>query len=169
MSQAPSPVTIELEPADNQRLANLCGPFDEHLRLIEKRLGVDINSRGNIFAIEGDPEATSAARRVIRKLFRQTEREVLTSALVNLSLQASGLDEPDDDQADVGIRTRRGLIRARGPNQRRYLERISRDDVNFGVGPAAVWPTGVRTVVFDLSLRCCTSGYVMRRLPDPSP
>jgi len=141
MNQATSPVTIELDPADNQRLANLCGPFDEHLRLIEKRLGVNINSRGNIFAIEGDPEATRATRRVLRKLFRQTEREVLTSALVNLSLQASGLDEPDDDQSDVGIRTRRGLIRARGPNQRRYLERISRDDVNFGVGPAGTGKT----------------------------
>ena len=137
MNQPASPVTIELEPADNQRLANLCGPFDEHLRLIEKRLGVDINSRGNIFAIEGEPEATQAARRVLRKLFRQTEREVLTPALVNLGLQASGLDEADEDPgADVSIRTRRGLVRARGPNQRRYLERISRNDVNFGIGPA---------------------------------
>jgi len=141
MNQAASPVTIELEPADNQRLANLCGPFDEHLRLIEKRLGVDINSRGNIFAIEGEPDASRAARRVIRKLFRQTEREVLTSSLVNLSLQASGLDEPEDEQAEVAIRTRRGLIRARGPNQRRYLERIARDDVNFGVGPAGTGKT----------------------------
>ena len=141
MNQAASPVTIELEPADNQRLANLCGPFDEHLRLIEKRLGVDINSRGNIFAIEGEPDATRAARRVIRKLFRQTEREVLTSSLVNLSLQASGLDEGEEDQAEVSIRTRRGLIRARGPNQRRYLERIARDDVNFGVGPAGTGKT----------------------------
>ena len=141
MNQAASPVTIELEPADNQRLANLCGPFDEHLRLIEKRLGVDINSRGNIFAIEGEPDASRAARRVISKLFRQTEREVLTSSLVNLSLQASGLDEAEEEQAEVSIRTRRGLIRARGPNQRRYLERIARDDVNFGVGPAGTGKT----------------------------
>jgi phosphate starvation-inducible PhoH-like protein len=142
MSAPDSAVTIELEPADNQRLANLCGPFDEHLRLIENRLGVDISSRGNLFAIEGEPDATRAARRVLRKLFRQTEREVLTPALVNLGLQASGLDEEADDAAaEVAIRTRRGLIRARGPNQRRYLERISRNDVNFGVGPAGTGKT----------------------------
>ncbi|MDT8409050.1 MAG: PhoH family protein [Wenzhouxiangellaceae bacterium] len=141
MNQTAAPVTIELEPADNQRLANLCGPFDENLRMIEKRLGVDINSRGNIFAIEGDPEASQSARRVLRKLFRQTEREVLTPALVNLTLQASGLDEAEEHQPEVGIRTRRGLIRARGPNQRRYLERIARDDVNFGVGPAGTGKT----------------------------
>jgi len=141
MNHTETPVTIELEPADNQRLANLCGPLDEHLRLIENRLGVDINTRGNIFAIEGEPEATRAARRVLRKLFRQTEREVLTPALVNLSLQASGLDETEEHAADVGIRTRRGMIRARGPNQRRYLERIANNDVNFGVGPAGTGKT----------------------------
>ena len=135
------PVTLELEPADNERLANLCGPFDEHLRLIEKRLGVDINARGNLIAIQGEPDATGAARRVLRKLFRQTEREVLTPALVNLSLQASGLDEPEEGERETVIRTKRGLIRARGPNQRRYLERIANNDINFGVGPAGTGKT----------------------------
>jgi phosphate starvation-inducible PhoH-like protein len=31
---------IVLEPADNIRLANLCGQFDEHLRQIERRLDI---------------------------------------------------------------------------------------------------------------------------------
>ncbi|MDX1626387.1 MAG: PhoH family protein, partial [Wenzhouxiangellaceae bacterium] len=138
---AESAVTMELEPADNDRLANLCGPFDEHLRLIEKRLGVEISARGNIFAIEGDRDATKAARRVLRRLFRQTEREVLTPALVNLGLQESGLGEPDEAVPETVIRTKRGMIRARGPNQRRYLERIGTNDVNFGVGPAGTGKT----------------------------
>lgn len=141
MSATAVPVTIELEPADNQRLANLCGPFDEHIKLIEQRLGVAIHTRGNLFAIEGEVDASRNARRVLRKLFRQTEREVLTPALVNLSLQAAGLDEPDEAEAEIAIRTRRGLVRARGPNQRRYLERIRTHDVNFGVGPAGTGKT----------------------------
>ncbi len=141
MATSTQPVTLELEPADNERLANLCGPFDEHLRLIEKRLGVSVNARGNLFAIEGEADATGAARRVLRKLFRQTEREVLTPALVNLSLQASGLDEAEDGERETVIRTKRGLIRARGPNQRRYLERIANNDINFGVGPAGTGKT----------------------------
>ncbi|MBY6205382.1 PhoH family protein [Halomonas denitrificans] len=141
MAASTQPVTLELEPADNERLANLCGPFDEHLRLIEKRLGVSVNARGNLFAIEGEADATGAARRVLRKLFRQTEREVLTPALVNLSLQASGLDEAEDGERETVIRTKRGLIRARGPNQRRYLERIANHDINFGVGPAGTGKT----------------------------
>ena len=36
--------SIELEPADNERLANLCGPLDEHLRELERRLAVTISN-----------------------------------------------------------------------------------------------------------------------------
>src|SRR6056297_657602 len=142
MSTAETALTLELEPADNERLANLCGHLDDHLRLIEKRLGVSIAGRGNVFSVQGQTDAVQAGRRVLRKLYRQTEREILTPALVNLQLQQSGLDEQGggDDQ-EVVIRTRRGLIRGRGPNQKRYLERIARSDVNFGVGPAGTGKT----------------------------
>jgi phosphate starvation-inducible protein PhoH and related proteins len=134
-------VTLELEPVDNDRLANLCGHLDDHLRLIEKRLGVSIAARGNIFSVEGEADATQAARRVLRQLYRQAESEILTPATVNLHLQQSGLDEPEAEEAEVGIRTRRGMIRGRGPNQRRYLQRIAECDVNFGVGPAGTGKT----------------------------
>jgi len=142
MSTPESALTLELEPADNERLANLCGHLDDHLRLIEKRLGIAIAGRGNVFSVQGQTDAVQAGRRVLRKLYRQTEREILTPALVNLQLQQSGLDEQGGgaDQ-EVLIRTRRGLIRGRGPNQKRYLERIAASDVNFGVGPAGTGKT----------------------------
>ena len=38
---------VLLAPADNIRLVELCGPLDEHLRLIESRLGVEVRRRGN--------------------------------------------------------------------------------------------------------------------------
>ncbi len=142
MSATASTVILELEPADNERLANLCGQMDEHLRLIERRLGVSIAARGNIFSIQGEPDSISGGRRVLRKLYRQAEREILTPMLVNLQLQQAGLDEAEADaDTEVSIRTRRGLIRGRGPNQKRYLERIATNDVNFGVGPAGTGKT----------------------------
>ena len=137
---AAAALTLELEPSDNERLANLCGTLDDHLRLIEKRLGISISARGNLFSLEGDVDAIQAGRRVLRKLYRQAEREILTPALVNLQLQQAGLDE-DESALEVSIQTRRGLIRGRGPNQKRYLERIAAHDVNFGVGPAGTGKT----------------------------
>src|SRR6478672_8531317 len=54
----PEPHSSEfaLEPADPERLANLTGAFDGHLRMIELRMGVEVANRGNIFRISG-PEA----------------------------------------------------------------------------------------------------------------
>ncbi len=140
VSAAETALTLELEPDDNERLANLCGQLDDHLRLIEKRLGISIAARGNLFRLEGEVDAVQAGRRVLRKLYRQAEREILTPALVNLQLQQAGLEE-DESAVEVAIQTRRGMIRGRGPNQKRYLERIAANDVSFGVGPAGTGKT----------------------------
>ena len=44
---------FELGPSDNTRLANLCGPLDENLRLLETRLDVRIHRRGDTFRVSG--------------------------------------------------------------------------------------------------------------------
>ena len=139
-ASAATTLTLDIEAADNERLANLCGQFDEHLQLIEKRLGIAIAARGGLFNLEGEADAIKAGRRVLRQLYRQTDQEVLTPALVNLQLQAAELGEAED-ATEVNIQTRRGVIRGRGPNQKRYLEAIARHDINFGVGPAGTGKT----------------------------
>lgn len=134
-----------MEPADNARLANLCGHLDEHLRQIERRLGVEINNRGHQFRVIGESAAIPVTVAVLEALYRNTRDETLTPASVHLTLQEAGADalvdelEPDTDE--VLIRTRRGLIRGRGPNQQRYLWSIKHHDLNFGVGPAGTGKT----------------------------
>ncbi|NNJ65244.1 MAG: phosphate starvation-inducible protein PhoH, partial [Xanthomonadales bacterium] len=59
-------LSLQLEPADTLRLANLCGQFDEHLKQIETRLGVEIFCRGNLFAIEGAERSARSARRLLQ-------------------------------------------------------------------------------------------------------
>ena len=138
-------LTLELEPADTLRLANLCGQFDEHLKQIESRIGVDIFCRGNLFTIEGPEKASRAASRLLQRLYRLSESEVLTPDVINLHLQTSGITELGDQQGEeddgVAVKTRRGIIRGRGPNQRAYLSNITRHAINFGVGPAGTGKT----------------------------
>ena len=144
-SDHPSALDLTLEPADNQRLANLCGQFDEHLRQLERRLGVEINNRGRHFNVIGDSRSTQAAIEVLRGLYAATEEEVLTPQRVHLFLQDSGVDalltreQQGDDEAS--LRLRRGVIRGRGPNQARYLRNIITHDLSFGVGPAGTGKT----------------------------
>ncbi len=146
MNETPDTLDLRLEPADNVRLANLCGQFDEHLRQIERRLGVEVNNRGNLFRIIGDGEAVRAAGEVLRGLYEAAVNETLTPAGVHLFLQESGiealLEEEQAQAADqVSIRTKRGVIRGRGPNQQLYLKRILTHDINFGIGPAGTGKT----------------------------
>ncbi|MBL8258837.1 MAG: PhoH family protein [Candidatus Competibacteraceae bacterium] len=144
-SVSPKFQDLLLEPADNERLAQLCGQLDEHLRQIERRLGVEINNRGHQFRVIGEPQAVAVAVAVLEALYRATQNEVLTPAQVHLFLQEAGADGLLEDEGaaadEVVIRTRRGLIRGRGPNQQRYLWNIQHHDLNFGVGPAGTGKT----------------------------
>src|SRR5690348_1372939 len=80
-----------LDPEDNARLANLCGSFDEHLRQIELRLGVEINHRGGIFQVIGEDAPVRVAEKVLRSLYATTSDESLTGARINLHLADSGI------------------------------------------------------------------------------
>ncbi|SFN20347.1 PhoH family protein [Dokdonella immobilis] len=134
-----------LAPDDGERLSNLVGPFDEHLRQIEMRLGVEIANRGNVFRVIGDERPVQLASRVLHRLYAMTESEVLTAAQINLHLQESGIEAIAEEMAEgvqeVSIKVKRGTIKGRGPNQARYLHAIATHDINFGIGPAGTGKT----------------------------
>jgi len=142
----PASLDIALEPADNNRLANLCGQFDEHLRHLERRLGVEINNRGNLFQVIGDEKATKVTYRLLKKLYAATEKESLSPQSIHLYLQDSAITSlqesaTETSDSEIVISTQKSLIKGRGPNQHRYLANILSHDVNFGIGPAGTGKT----------------------------
>ena len=142
---------LVLEPADNERLANLCGQFDEHLRQIEQRLDVEINNRGNQFRVVGSAEAALASEAVLRSLYQDTVNGLLDPQRVHMALseatmpapEASPEDavEPQGSADDPVIRTPKKLIRPRGTNQRGYVRQMQAFDLTFGIGPAGTGKT----------------------------
>ena len=133
-----------LDPADSERLANLAGPFDGHLRQIELRLGVEIANRGNVFRVSGGEDAVDSAERLLRTLYAEADDTVFDSHAIHLRLNAANLDHVDDagyQPQEVAVRVRRGTIRGRGANQARYLHAIASHDINFGIGPAGTGKT----------------------------
>ncbi|MGH8145652.1 MAG: PhoH family protein [Rhodanobacteraceae bacterium] len=145
MTDALTQHDFTLEPDDNERLANLCGPFDEHLRQIELRLGVEINNRGNVFRVIGEEPAVHSGERVLRALYAATADESLDGRKINTRLSEAGVDALAESQAEaaqeVTVKVKRGTIRGRGPNQVRYLHAIATHDINFGIGPAGTGKT----------------------------
>lgn len=139
--------SFTLDPADNQRLANVCGQFNEHLRLIEARFDVEINNRGNQFTITGSPAAMQVAEQVLEQLYKEAASSELKGERVHLLLQegsASMLSESDQktqQKFNVSIMTKHGVIKGRGSNQQQYLHNVLTHDINFGVGPAGTGKT----------------------------
>ncbi|MGA4632479.1 PhoH family protein [Pseudomonas solani] len=133
-----------LEPFEARRFANLCGQFDEHLRLIEQRMAIEIRNRGNQFELVGDAQRTQATENLLRRLYRETEASELSPDMVHLFLQETGMEQlatPAKVDTSVALRTRKGMIRPRGANQQRYVKSILDHDINFGIGPAGTGKT----------------------------
>jgi phosphate starvation-inducible PhoH-like protein len=146
VSEHPESIDLALEPEDNERLVNLCGHLDEHLRQIERRLGIEINNRGHRFRIIGEADSIRAGEQVLLSLYDQTLEAALTPQGVHLLLQESGIESMLRDDAgkelpEVVIKTRRGLVRPRGANQKEYLHKVVTHDINIGIGPAGTGKT----------------------------
>lgn len=139
--------TFQLIPEDNHRLANLCGPLDQHLRQIEQKLNVCISNRGHDFQINGPNNAVEIAAKVLHHLYAETgtKKPTLTSSTIHLVLQNAQTDpnmtfEPPKTPGRV-IQTKRGIIKPHSPNQSLYIDRILNNDINFGLGPAGTGKT----------------------------
>ncbi|MHB8811957.1 MAG: PhoH family protein [Steroidobacteraceae bacterium] len=136
-----APREFDLEPSDNARLANLCGPLDENLRLLEARLDVEIRRRGDNFRVLG--ARAGSAEDILQELFALAKDEEVTPERVHLALREreSGQAPADLEPEERGIRVPRGGIRARGHHQREYLAHIRSRDLTFGIGPAGTGKT----------------------------
>ncbi|NQZ52708.1 MAG: PhoH family protein [Piscirickettsiaceae bacterium] len=136
-------VSFELSPLDNARLANLCGHLDEHLRMMERGFGVEINNRGGKFQIIGKADVLADVQQTVHELYADTSQTILVPEQVHLAIrQRGGADiKAQEELAEIVIKTKRGLVKARGENQQAYLKQVMTHDISFGVGPAGTGKT----------------------------
>ncbi|CAH0526625.1 PhoH family protein [Vibrio hippocampi] len=142
---------IHLEPSDNHRLSSLCGPFDDNIKHLERRLGVEINHRGNYFTIVGKPHTTAAALDIIKTLYVDTapvrgQIPDIEPEQIHLAVKESGVLEQTTDSdiahgKEVFVKTKKGIIKPRTPNQAQYLVNMVTHDISFGIGPAGTGKT----------------------------
>jgi phosphate starvation-inducible PhoH-like protein len=137
---------------ENNRLASeLFGQFDQNLKLIEQRLGVDARARGNTVAITGELNATNLARKALDYLYDRLQKG---SGIEPSDVEgAIRMAQAADDQLVFPalekkakltmsqISTRKKTIVARTPNQDVYMRALERSELVFGVGPAGTGKT----------------------------
>ncbi|MCL4801639.1 MAG: PhoH family protein [Burkholderiales bacterium] len=134
------PVEVLLAPADNQRLANLCGALDENIRQIETAFDVSIARRGERFTLRGDPGRTARAAEVLQKFYADAKRE-LTIDDIQLGLVEAQQPDAREEGDAPALLTRRADLHGRTPRQREYLRHILENDVTFAIGPAGTGKT----------------------------
>jgi len=153
---------FNLEPVDNHRQANLCGPMDDNLKTIERRLGVEISYRGHEFTVVGKPSNSMAVVKIIKDLYLESqtvkgESKIISPEMIHLAiLEADCLEQSNDNEqkdnrisADldnkyddmVTIKTKRGVVKPRNGNQQAYVQNIITSDISFGVGVAGTGKT----------------------------
>ena len=129
-------------PADNQRLANLSGALDGHLRAIERSLGVKITRRHEQFGISGPKPAAERALALLQELHSRAARPIGEQALQLALAQAQGGKDAEGAASQaIVLHTRRSDLEGRTPNQRQYLRHILDHDIAFGIGPAGTGKT----------------------------
>jgi phosphate starvation-inducible PhoH-like protein len=135
---------VSFSPADNNRLANLCGVLDENLRQIETALNVTLARRGEVFRIQGEPEQTELAARLLKDFYQLARKPLdiddVQLALVEVAHKPALQAEMEEDNLPV-LMTRRTGLHGRTARQNQYLRQIQEFDVTFGIGPAGTGKT----------------------------
>jgi len=134
---------------DNRLASTLFGQYGQNLALIERRLGVVANSRGNQVTLAGAREACDQARRVLESLYERLKRgdELVpgdVEGTIRLALSQGSLFDFDPAAArqsfeEINLRKRR--VRARTAAQDAYVRALKRHTLVFSTGPAGTGKT----------------------------
>ena len=131
-------------PPDNERLANLAGNLDGHLRTIEAAFDVKIQRRNESFRVEGAKGHAERAVVLLQHLYGRAARPIGAEE-VELAILESMAEDParagEGGEVDLRLRTRRADLAGRTPNQVGYLRNILGHDITFGIGPAGTGKT----------------------------
>jgi len=137
--------STRLDFPENDRVRALCGAHNEHLKLVERRLGVQLGLRGGQIVVGApDPARLELAERLLRELYGLLEEgfplhlEDVDQA-TKLCAQGVTLREVFGDTVFVSANHR--IITPKGLAQKRYVEAIRDQEIVFGIGPAGTGKT----------------------------
>lgn len=142
----PTLKTAEVEWSDAKALLSLTGPGNSNLRSLQKHLGIEVGSRGNVLRLGGEAAKVALAERFFVQLGELASEGVKLEGQDHLrALHALSQDESlhlRDIYSEVVLLNARGRpVKARGLAQKSYVHAMRSHDLTFGIGPAGTGKT----------------------------
>ncbi len=147
-------------------LANLFGPQDLHLKMIEGELQVNMAARGDEITLDGQPESVLRAEHILQELAGWTRgRHELKPEDISRAIRAT------EEKRDSPLKpytfstntnthsTTKGRVNPKTPTQQVYLQAIKQSDLIIAIGPAG---TGKTYLAMAMALAALTQKHVSR-------
>ena len=150
--------------ADNDLAVRLFGDRGDNLKKVEKKLGVEINTRGSLVIITGAPDKAELAERLVLDLYDLLAKGYSMSPhdldyAVRMALAGRQMKLSDVFMDTVFVSYRKKVIAPKSVTQKRYVDAIRRNDIVFGIGPAG---TGKTYLAMAMAVAALTSKEVDR-------
>ena len=159
---------FQLEPLDQKRITNLCGPTNSILKQIEQALDIKIINRGANFKIKGPVSGLNIGKTILIKLYSDLEKvNELSPSSVHLYLrEAINKSEREKNMENIfasksPIKTPNVVIIPNGSHQEDYVQTITKKTLTFGIGPAG---TGKTYLAVACAVQQLVSGEVEKIL-----
>jgi phosphate starvation-inducible PhoH-like protein len=132
-------------------IVQLLGFNDANLQKIEERFDANLTVRGDQLTIRGSQFEIGKIEKVVGELIYMLNKNgnlnpndidtVIDLVSVN-GFTPETITEPSGEDSDAAILyTKVGIIKARTPGQKQYIQSIRKNDIVFGIGPAGTGKT----------------------------
>lgn len=138
------------EYADNQILMIALGAHNDNVKRLQKKLGVDIKTKGNQITIEGETESVKHAFDALDRLYAVAKKngDVDNSDIDNVlnlekeeEVMAHEKEHAANKDEDLTLKTKKRHIQPRSQTQAEYIRAMRDYEMVFGLGPAGTGKT----------------------------
>ena len=139
MSKNSALTNFELNPPDANIMVRFVGELNENLKFIEKTFNVKIFQNGNQIKIQGSKKDITLSEDALKRLYATAGQGIeITKETLHLCIQDLNMEK---DSHEIVIKTPKKSIIPRSRNQKIFLNNISENEINFGIGPAGTGKT----------------------------
>jgi phosphate starvation-inducible PhoH-like protein len=122
----------------NDVAAELAGPGDEIMKMLESQLDADVFLRGNVLTLDGGEPEVEMAETVVQEisdLVRQGH-DIAPGTIEAITGALERHESPSRILEDVIWRHRGLKVAPKTVNQKRYVDSIRQETITVGIGPA---------------------------------